>query len=276
MSSINLAVSSAVGGIWVIVRPAFPWRGQGVSRALAANRNPHFVRFLTPDILRRRRLATEAADTTPGACTCGKTNYTPLNPWTHHPNTPRDDAIAPHLPTFPRRLLPEWYSCNWIEWTDSHFLRIAEGWHDLSPARAIITHGFGITGTIRPLAFCEAQSLGAQINGIPGGCVHQQQRGSSKRTFNCGLAPNTYLAQCLNPRHASFHFRYGPEFSPPTPTPALPPPSQIAYIVHAKLWQPPRDPWRAPPLCRNHPRRWPMQKHPNRPGGLTANVPQAL
>ncbi|KAJ6573460.1 hypothetical protein DFH09DRAFT_1151904 [Mycena vulgaris] len=126
------------------------------SRALAAKKSPHFVGILTPDILRRRRLTTEAADTTPRACTCGKTTFTPLNPWTHHPNTPRDAAIAPYLPTFPRRLLPEWYSCNWIECTDSHFLRIAEGWHDLSPARAIITHGFGVTGTIRPLAFCEA------------------------------------------------------------------------------------------------------------------------
>ncbi|KAJ7291394.1 hypothetical protein C8J57DRAFT_1587390 [Mycena rebaudengoi] len=42
-----------------------------------------------------------------------------------------------------------------------------------------------------------------------------------------GLAPNTYLVQCVNPRHGPFHYRYGPEFSPPAPAPALPPPSQV-------------------------------------------------
>ncbi|KAJ7926301.1 hypothetical protein B0H13DRAFT_1972781 [Mycena leptocephala] len=43
-----------------------------------------------------------------------------------------------------------------------------------------------------------------------------------------GLAPNTYLAQCVNPRHALFNFRFGPEYSLPTPAPALPLPSRVA------------------------------------------------
>ncbi|KAJ7703758.1 hypothetical protein B0H16DRAFT_1829511 [Mycena metata] len=42
------------------------------------------------------------------------------------------------------------------------------------------------------------------------------------RLTKSGLAPNTYLAQCLNPNHRPFNFRYGPEFSPPAPTAAQP------------------------------------------------------
>ncbi|KAJ7818011.1 hypothetical protein B0H13DRAFT_2456394 [Mycena leptocephala] len=47
------------------------------------------------------------------------------------------------------------------------------------------------------------------------------------RLTKSGLAPNTYLAQCVNPRHAPFNFRFGPEYSPPTPALALPLPSRV-------------------------------------------------
>ncbi|KAJ7289146.1 hypothetical protein C8J57DRAFT_1213517 [Mycena rebaudengoi] len=115
------------------------------------------------------------------------------------------------------------------------------------------------------------QSLGAQINGIPGGCVHRRQRGSPKRTFNCvcrGMSiPNTALLLPSCPPsllHSVLVLPSSAMVPPPThasasSAPALP---SRPCTVHGELWQALRDPWRALPLCRNHQRRWTIGHSP--------------
>ncbi|KAJ7204868.1 hypothetical protein C8J57DRAFT_380387 [Mycena rebaudengoi] len=79
------------------------------------------------------------------------------------------------------------------------------------------------------------QSLGAQINGIPGGCVHRRQRGSPKRTFNGGCQYQTQPSfyHCVLPPSfipsSSFLLPQWP-LLPPAPAPALPLPSQVAHV----------------------------------------------
>ncbi|KAJ6614937.1 hypothetical protein B0H10DRAFT_2043291 [Mycena sp. CBHHK59/15] len=104
-----------------------------------------------------RGLASGAADT-------ASTSRKPEAP--NHPSFPcqwpapadRALVIAACFPTFPERLLPLWFSCNWNEWTDALFFYVRPEWHNLSPAATILTHAFKIRGTLRPLAFREASS----------------------------------------------------------------------------------------------------------------------
>ncbi|KAJ7869369.1 hypothetical protein B0H13DRAFT_2063290 [Mycena leptocephala] len=69
------------------------------------------------------------------------------------------------------------------------------------------------------------------------------------RLTKSGLAPNTYLAQCVNPRHAPFNFRFGPEYSPPMPAPALPLPSRVTSEVSKATSGQPRATLGEPRRC---------------------------
>ncbi|KAJ7486276.1 hypothetical protein B0H11DRAFT_2278953 [Mycena galericulata] len=71
------------------------------------------------------------------------------------PSTPaeRSQLISACFPTFRKELLPHRFSCDWHNSTGVRFFFIRQHWHNLSPADAVLTHAFNVSGPLRPLAF---------------------------------------------------------------------------------------------------------------------------